>query len=73
VESNANALNQKDTEIQIDRQPSWVGLVDLGCHELFWMNQATETMKTKATHQLRDAAIPAIAIAIMVVLFPMSG
>jgi hypothetical protein len=73
VESNANALTRTDTEIQIAHQPSWVDLVDLGCHGLFWMEQAAEMMKTTATHHFQDAAISAIAIAMMVVLLPMSG
>jgi hypothetical protein len=73
VESDANALTQTDTEIQFARQPSWVDLVDLGCHGLFWREHAAKMVKTAAAYHLQDAAIPAIAIAVMVVLLLMSG
>jgi hypothetical protein len=58
---------------EVDGRASWTWGDDVGCHGLFWMNQAAETVKTTATHQLPDAAIPAIAIAIMVVLFLITG
>jgi preprotein translocase subunit SecF len=73
VGGTANESERTALKTEIDGRASWTWEDDVGCHGLFWMNQAAVTVKTTATHQLRDAAIPAIVIAIMVVLFLMSG